>query len=267
MEEFSLRDVCNSVVLELSEDNGDKNIIRKWIDPSVPDRYHGQSKELSHPIKKLSSLMALKLVNGMISLELREWSKKGNEVSLNVSITGSGIADPKISGQRETKEQLVSECQALSLGSSVAVSFLNEKLSAKFSITLRMGGKNDSPPLIFQDKRILIVEDNEVNALVFSRFLEDWGIQVELAHSGEEGVEMACTNDYHAVIMDLYMPGLSGVETIKKIREFNDKVPIVALSASRLRHDMESAFEAGINEYLYKPISKDDLLNSISKLL
>jgi CheY-like chemotaxis protein len=269
MEEFSLREACNSIVSELNKNIGDKNIVRIWTETTIPDWYQGQPIAIAHPIKIISAFMALNLVNGIISIELKEWSKKGNEVSLHINVTGSGIPEVEISPQHKTEERLIHEFQALGLGISHNVSFStgNEKLNAKFKVTLNMGGKDNSTPLVFHDKRVLIVEDNEVNALVFSSFLEDWGIEVELAYNGEEGVELAWSNEYNAIIMDIYMPGLNGIEATRKIREFNDKVPIIALSASTLPSDMKSAFDAGVNEYLSKPIASDKLLATLTKLL
>ena len=141
----------------------------------------------------------------------------------------------------------------------------NNELVAKLRITLNLSETKKSPD--FCNKRVLIVEDNEVNALVFSSFMEDWGINAELAYNGEDGVEMAWCNEYHAIIMDIYMPGLNGIEATRKIRDFNNKVPIIALSASTLPSDMKDAFEAGINEYLSKPVASSKLYDALSKFL
>jgi CheY-like chemotaxis protein len=268
IEEFSLREVCNAIVLELNKNIGDKNIVRVWTETTIPDWYRGQSTEVAYPIKMVSAFMALNLSNGIISIELKEWSKKGNEVSIHVNITGSGIPESNISPQRKTEEQLEEDFHAIGLASNnVSFSVRNEKLNAKFKVVLHMGGKSNPTSSMFSDKKILIVEDNEVNALVFSSFMEDWGINVELAYNGEDGVELAWANEYSAVIMDIYMPGLNGIDATKRIREFNTKVPIIALSASTLPNDMKDAFDAGVNEYLSKPIASDRLLNTLTKLL
>jgi CheY-like chemotaxis protein len=268
MEEFSLRELCNSIVLELNKNIGDKNIVRLWTETTIPDWYQGQSIVLTHPVKMISAFMAINLINGIISLELKEWSKKGNEVSLHVNITGSGTAEPQISPQHKTEDTLINDFNSLGLASVYDISFSakNDKLVAKFKVIFNTSGKNN-PTSIFNERRVLIVEDNEVNALVFSSFLEDWGINVELAYNGSDGVELAWANEYDAIIMDLYMPVLNGVDATKKIREFNDKIPIIALSASILPLDMKNAFEAGVNEYLSKPISSEKLLSVLSKLL
>ena len=269
MEEFSLREVCNSIIMDLNKNIGDKNIVRLWSENTIPDWYQGNPTSVINPIKVVSAFMALNLINGIISLELKEWSKNGDQIFLYINITGSGTAEPEVSPHHKSEEQLNREFQDIGLRSSYDISFYtkNKKMNAKLKVALTLSEKINSTSSNFLNKRVLIVEDNEVNALVFSSFLEDWGVNVELAYNGEDGVEMVWTNDYDAVIMDIYMPGLNGFEATKKIREFNNKVPIIALSASTLPTDMKNAFEVGINEYLSKPVASDKLFNALSKFL
>lgn len=270
MEEFGLREVFNSVVLELNTNIGDKNIVRHWIEDTIPNVYQGQLAAITEPVKTISTFMALNLVNGIISFELKEWSKTENEVTLDVNITGSGTIESSASPLYKSEEELVQQFRDLGLKLNPEVSFSARKgkMIAKVKIALTSKSKNNYlASSQFQNKKVLIVEDNEVNALVFTTFMEGWGVSVECAYNGEEGVEMAWTCDYDAIIMDIYMPKLSGIDATKKIREFNDNIPIIALSASALEHDKENAFDAGVNEYLSKPISSDALFNALSKFL
>jgi CheY-like chemotaxis protein len=268
MEAFSLRELFNALVLELGKSIGDKNIVRLWVENTVPDWYRGRKDDIIEPIKKITAFIAANLSNGIISIEIKEWSKKGDKVSCLVNLMGSGTAESGISVQHTTEEQLHRQFERMDLDHNNQVSFSakNKKLIAKIMLELTLGEK-ESATTLFLNKKILIVEDNEVNALVFSSFLEDWGINVELAYNGIEGVEMAWGHEYNAIIMDIYMPGLNGIDATKRIREFNEKVPIIALSGSDLATDVTSAYEAGVSEYLIKPISNTALFNTLSKLL
>jgi CheY-like chemotaxis protein len=263
---FSLREACNRLVQELSDDFGNKNIVRLVSDDAIPDLYKGHPSVITEPIKAISAFMALNLVNGIILLDLKEWNKEENKVRVYVNIAGSGTGELGISAKHKSDDQLIQEFQRLDLGNEISFYPSGNKLIARLKITLTMRERKDSSTT-FYGKKVLIIEDNEVNALVFSSFLEGKGIYVELAYNGEDGVEMAWTNEYHAIIMDIYMPGLNGIDATRRIREFNEKVPIVALSASDLSHDRDNVLEAGANEYLDKPVSRDTLLGSLSKLL
>ena len=271
MDEFSLREVCSSLIQELNKKIGDKNIVNLQIESEIPDWYCGQALAITKPLKTVSDFIAQHLVNGMVSLEIKEWNKKGNEIYLCITIAGNGIAEHGVSPKYKSEEKLIQDFQSLGLDSPYEISFSakNRKLISTIGLTLPLSEKDNSFAIdgLFHDKRALIVEDNEVNAIVFSSFMEDWGINAELAYNGQDGVEMAWSNEYHAIIMDIYMPGLNGIEATKKIREFNVHVPVIALSASTLQTDVKNAFDAGVNEYLSKPVSSEKLFSTLSKLL
>ncbi|MEJ7643195.1 MAG: response regulator [Chryseolinea sp.] len=269
LKEFGLREILNSIVLELNEIIGDKNIVRLFIEDSIPNAYQGQSSPIIQPVTLASAFIGANLVNGILLFELKEWSKTGNEVTLDVTITGSGTNESKISPQYKSDAQLVQQFKILSSSyPQISFSAENGEMIAKVKLTLELKDKNSSSASSqFHNKRVLIVEDNEVNVLVFTSFMEGWGISVECAYNGEDGVEMAWTGEYNAILMDIYMPKLCGVEATRKIREFNDKIPVIALSASALDQDKKNAFDAGVNEYLSKPLSSDTLFNVLTKFL
>ena len=110
-------------------------------------------------------------------------------------------------------------------------------------------------------KRILLAEDNELNAEIAMEILEDLGIRAERAEDGLVCVEMlqkAEAGYYDLVLMDIQMPNMNGYEAAGKIREMADPaksgIPIVALTANTFEEDKKKAFDAGMNGYLAKPI-------------
>jgi two-component system sensor histidine kinase/response regulator len=114
----------------------------------------------------------------------------------------------------------------------------------------------------FSDKSMLVVEDNDINQDVILAILSSWGISVELANNGQEGLEKARTSLYDAILMDCQMPVLNGFDASKAIRQLpgdHAKVPIIAMTANALRGDRERCNAAGMDEYLTKPIKIDEL--------
>ncbi|RTQ46516.1 PAS domain S-box protein [Hymenobacter gummosus] len=120
-------------------------------------------------------------------------------------------------------------------------------------------------------KRVLLVEDNEINRDVARLLLEDWGVVVEEAHNGEQGVEQFFAQPYDAVLMDIQMPGLNGLGATARLRQHPDArraaTPIVALTANAFREDNEQYLAAGMNACLAKPFEEADLYQVLCDVL
>ncbi len=114
---------------------------------------------------------------------------------------------------------------------------------------------------------ILVVEDNDINQLVARDLLEFFGLNVSMANDGQEGVEKVKNQSYDLVLMDLQMPIMDGFEATRKIREFNQDIPIIALSAAVMEHDKKLTRDAGMNEHLSKPIDMEELQHLLGKYL
>jgi CheY-like chemotaxis protein len=117
----------------------------------------------------------------------------------------------------------------------------------------------------FANKSILLAEDNDLNALVFVSFIEEWGCQITKAANGLEAVATAGSADFDLILMDIHMPEMSGNEAIWRIRQFNKNIPIIALTASSLKRDITSSLEAGANDFLLKPVSSHQLKKMLVK--
>ncbi|MCT7606652.1 response regulator [Aliarcobacter butzleri] len=112
---------------------------------------------------------------------------------------------------------------------------------------------------LISSKKALVVEDNEINQLVTSKMLESIGFDIDIANDGLEAVDMVNKSHYDIVFMDLQMPNMDGFEATKRIREFNKKTPIVALSAAVMDKDKELTSLAGMNNHLAKPLIRSEL--------
>jgi len=130
--------------------------------------------------------------------------------------------------------------------------------------------RGDVQPLELAGRRILVVDDNEVNLLVAQRMLEQLGYRVDTAVSGEQAIEASAGGDYVAILIDSQMPGMSGNETTRLIRDREGDLqhtPIIALTANAMTEDREKAFAAGVDDYLSKPVFVGELEASLRRVL
>jgi CheY-like chemotaxis protein len=107
--------------------------------------------------------------------------------------------------------------------------------------------------------RILLVEDNAINALLAKALLTREGCDIEHVMSGEESLAAAQVGSYDLILMDMRMPGLSGVQTAQRMREQGVTTPIVALTANAFDEDRQACTAAGMDDFLVKPLSPDSL--------
>jgi two-component system, cell cycle response regulator DivK len=119
-----------------------------------------------------------------------------------------------------------------------------------------------------QMKKILIVEDVEMNRDLLVQLLED-DYQLAEAVDGKQGLEMAVTESPDLILLDISLPEMDGWEVTQRIRQ-DDRtkhIPIIAVTAHAMAGDEEKAYETGCNGYLSKPIDEDKLWKQIADLL
>ncbi len=117
-------------------------------------------------------------------------------------------------------------------------------------------------------RRVLLVEDNQINAVLATALIKRAGHQVDLAANGAAGVEAAASGGYDIVLMDMHMPEMDGLEAARRIRGLNGAaalVPIVALTANAMASDRQKCLAAGMDDFLSKPFEPSDLEAAIEK--
>ncbi|MCU0287283.1 MAG: response regulator, partial [Acidobacteria bacterium] len=123
-----------------------------------------------------------------------------------------------------------------------------------------------------QAVRILLAEDNLINRKVAMRMLETLGYKVDAVPDGKEAIEVLSKSTYDLVLMDIQMPEMDGYEATRIIRDPNSmvqdhKVPIIALTANTMKGDREKCIDAGMDDYVGKPIKPEELVQAIEKQL
>lgn len=119
--------------------------------------------------------------------------------------------------------------------------------------------------LACKDIKVLVVEDSIANQELIKAYFDSIGCQGDYALNGQEAIEKIKRRDYDLCLMDMQMPGMDGMEATKIIRnEYNKKIPIIALTAAAMEEDREKCIEAGMNDYLAKPI---DILKLKEKII
>ena len=126
-------------------------------------------------------------------------------------------------------------------------------------------GRGRQPPA-----HILVVEDNRINQMLITTYLEKFGHSFEVASNGFEAVEAAAKGCYDLILMDVQMPEMDGIEATRRIRALGTEAgsqPIVALTANAMQGDRESYLAAGMNDYLAKPIIASNLFETLNRVL
>lgn len=151
-----------------------------------------------------------------------------------------------------------------------------EGTTVTLTIPFKVGTDKDLPEskehgtdsAILSNKRILLVEDNEMNRLVASTLLENYGVIVDEVHNGAEAIHALKGGYYDLVLMDVQMPVLNGLDATRIIREeVNRFIPIIALTANAIKGEADKCLNAGMNDYVTKPFEEDTLINLIAKWL
>ncbi|MEK7993745.1 MAG: ATP-binding protein [Planctomycetota bacterium] len=114
---------------------------------------------------------------------------------------------------------------------------------------------------------VLVAEDAKTNQALIRSMLERLGLQVTIAEDGNEAVRKALANPFDLIFMDIQMPYMNGYEATQSLKKAGIRAPIIALTANAMKGDDEKCFAAGCDDYLPKPIDREELIRTISNHL
>ncbi len=147
-----------------------------------------------------------------------------------------------------------------------------EKTTHHPSLMTRFSVRESVQPLAGNEARILLAEDNLTNQQVALGILKKLGLQADAVMNGEEALQSLATTPYDLVLMDVQMPTLDGMETTRRIRNpqsevLNHAIPIIAMTAHAMQGDKEKCLQAGMNDYVSKPVNPKTLCDTLKKWL
>ncbi len=149
------------------------------------------------------------------------------------------------------------------------LSMFNEDMTEKDPTIQVIPSLQQKLALILQGKKLLLVEDSPANQMVATAILHKAGCMVDVANNGCEAIDAFRNINYDLILMDLRMPEMDGLEATGHIRSMpNGKnIPIIAMTANAMKIDIDRCLNAGMNDYISKPVDRDTLLRTIAKWL
>lgn len=294
---FSLEKRLKDVLIALKKSADDRNnVIKLEFDESIPKKIIGDPLKISQIFINLVGNSVKFTQNGEVIIRVKNKEKKNNKILLlfEVEDNGVGISRKKQKSIFEPFSQASLQVNRKFGGTGLGLSIVKNLLQlldskihlesqlgkgSKFWFTVNFGvvelnekevNKKEEYVVDFsklKDKKILVVEDNKINQMITKKILEKNNIICEVADNGLDAVKMVGNTRYDLILMDIHMPGISGVEATKKIRLFNENIPIIALTAVTIDENLDIFFEAGFNEIIPKPFKTNDFFEKIYKTL
>jgi signal transduction histidine kinase len=151
----------------------------------------------------------------------------------------------------------------LDLGTTFTVN-IPLKVSSQEQYELQNNLKTYINRCALYDKDILICEDNDISVMIIKKHLEQYKINVDVACNGSQAVKMIYSKNYDAILMDIIMPVMNGIEATTRIRKTNKDIPIIALSSVSDKSDINNSITCGMNAHIIKPIDKDILFDTLA---
>ena len=261
------------------------------IDNSIPDYLIGDPTKLSQIILNLIN-NALKFTkNGSVNVIAKLKSLEAEHATLyfEVNDTGIGIPEDKLKSVFDSFSQGSIEVNRKYGGTGLGLtivkkliktlgghirlkSIVGEGSAFSFELKFKIGSQilkaekkfkayDDS---LLVNKKILLVEDNKINQMISAKMLENKGIICHIIDNGEEAIETARNNKFDLILMDVHLPGINGTLATEQIRKFDQKTPIIALTAISLDENREMLLSFGMNDVITKPFVPEEFYSVIA---
>ncbi|WP_233194538.1 response regulator [Aquimarina sp. I32.4] len=293
---FNLKKRINDVLIALSKSAKDRNNkLHYQFDESIPSKLKGDPLKVSQILINLIGNSIKFTQNGDIWIRVKPINKLENKVLLSFEIedNGVGISEKKQLSIFENFTQGSVQINRKFGGTGLGLSIVKNLLSlmdseikleselgkgSKFLFTLNFDvfeGKTtnyeeEAKKIDFNviiDKHILVVEDNKINQIITRKILEKNKIKCDVADNGDIAISKTKENNFDLILMDIHMPGISGIEATKQIREFNKEIPIIALTAVTLDDNLDEFYENGFNDIIPKPYKTEEFFTKLHKAL
>lgn len=298
-DEFSLATILDQVMSLVATSAADKGIqLTVNRDPRVPDWLEGDGTHLEQVLMNLVGNAVKFTEQGFVRLNVELAGADSVKARIHFSVEDSGIGitqeqldrlfTPFAQGDQSLSRKyggsglglIISKRLVELMGGRIEVQSEPDR-GSRFSFTLSLAvvaareaglpevtpGEPTTDAARLRGVRVLVVDDNALNRRLAREILEDIGIAVELAENGEQAVSAVHSKPYDAVLMDLQMPVMDGLQATRNIRESGgyEGLPIIAMTANAMAQDREMALASGMNDFLPKPIDSRQLFQLLGK--
>jgi CheY-like chemotaxis protein len=284
------------VALRKSADDR-KNTLKLEYDDSVPDKLVGDPLKLSQVLINLIGNSVKFTQNGEVVIRISKLDQNNQKVKLHFEIEDNGVGISKkkqksiFENFSQASLQINRKFGGTGLGLSIVKNLL-ELMGGKIQLESQLGKGSkfwfnlnfnisdefkeeenqsnityDVDYAALENKNVLVVEDNKINQMITKKILEKNKMICQVADNGMDAVTMVQETPYDVVLMDIHMPGISGIEATQKIREFNKNLPIIALTAVTIDENLDDFYRAGFNEIIPKPFKTEEFFEKIYRTL
>ncbi len=293
-DDFNLSELIQNIQLHFKHTAINNNLsFETVLDSSIPSVLKGDSLKLSQVLKNLLSNAFKFTHKGGVTfeIELLTSTKDVTTIRFNVKDSGIGVSYDKQKDIFKSFVQASDNTSQLYGGSGLGLYISKELLNIQstslqlestegkgskfwFDISLKNSDKIDAIKQNYISKtnpidlKVLVAEDNQINALVLKKLFNKWKINYEIANNGQELLDLYNQKHFDLILMDLQMPVLNGYDTTRYIRKMNDirksTIPIVALTAFSQSEVKEKTKRYKMNGYLSKPFNVNELHELLS---
>ncbi|MGJ5643536.1 ATP-binding protein [Formosa sp. S-31] len=288
LEVFDLKKKISNVIAALNNSAEDNNIkLHFEYDTDLPLNFNGDQLKISQILINLIGNSIKFTKDGDIWVRVCKISDKNDvfNVRFEIEDNGIGITEEKQKHMFESFSQgsiqINRKYGGTGLGLSIVkglIEILNGKIYLKSELNKGTTFFFEIPLIhstkVIEDKKtsyfkgvnemelsnikILVVEDNKINQMITKKILAKMKLNCDVVDNGEEAVDRVKNNHYDVVLMDIHMPGISGIEATKIIRTFDRELNIFALTAVTIEDKMQEFEEAGFDDIISKPFKQED---------
>lgn len=273
-------------------------IMTSYIDKRIPQRLLGDAVRIRQILTNLISNSVKFTKQGEIEVTAKYFGKKNNvnTIELCVRDTGLGISENKLDTVFESFKQADSSTTRKYGGTGLGLTIVKslvELMNGTIKVESKLGEGSRFTVLLpiedaaeeaaeqksqqqadtgsMKELQLLVAEDNKINREVIGLHLKKLGCQFEIVENGRQAVEKYSLGSYDALLMDIQMPDMDGLEATAIIRSMEEgtgrRIPIIALTASSMKEDIQKCLNAGMDAHISKPFKADKLKAALAQII
>jgi hypothetical protein len=289
-ESFNLKKKINNIILALNNSAQDNNVkIHFEYDKNLPENYIADQLKISQILINLIGNSIKFTKDGDIWIRVYKIEQKDSQYILRFEVEDNGIGisqekqDHMFESFSQGSIQINRKYGGTGLGLSIVkglIDILKGQIYLKseldkgttfyFEIPLEYTSvkeakekkvtyfEGNTKDIDLTNVKILVVEDNKINQMITKKILTKMNLKCDIIDNGEDAVDMIKANKYDIILMDIHMPGISGIEATKRVRSFDKELTIYALTAVTIEDKMHEFEEAGFTDIIPKPFKQEE---------